>query len=126
MQGRTSPALEERDRLRGETLAPPGEAETVGRRRPDVHFPLADRLLEQPPHLVAVRSDPRLLADEDAVGVHEPPAGSPHLRVGDPQQLDRGNAAVALLTGGEEPADVAETRNDLPTLNTTSAIASSS
>ena len=70
--------------------------------------PSPDRLLEPPPHLVAVRSDPRLLADEHAVGVHEPPAGSPNLRVGDPEQLDRGDAAVALLTGGEEPADVAE------------------
>ena len=52
--------------------------------------------------------DARLLADEHAVGVDEPPARRPHLRVGLGQQRERRDAAEALVARGEERADVAE------------------
>ena len=52
--------------------------------------------------------DARLLADQHAVGVDELEAGRPYARVRVREQLERVGAAVALVVGGKERADVAE------------------
>ena len=54
--------------------------------------------------------DPWLLPDEDAVGVHELPAGLAHLAVGLGKEVERRRSTVPLVSGGEERADVAEVR----------------
>ena len=61
---------------------------------------------------IASRSggDPRLLADQDAVGVDELPAGLAHLPVGLREQLQRVDALRRLVARREERADVAEAR----------------
>ena len=59
-------------------------------------------------HLVAVRGDPRLLAEEHAVGIDELEPGLPHLPVRLREQAERVGAAEALVVGWEERADVAE------------------
>ena len=60
-------------------------------------------------HLVPVRGDARLLADEDAVGADERVAGLADLRVRVAQELERVCALPALVAGREQRADVAET-----------------
>src|SRR5579862_9945177 len=102
-----SAAPEQRDGVRGQALAATRVAEPVGRRRPDVDLAGADRLLEAAAHRLAVRGDPRLLADEHAVGVDELEARSRHLRIGLREQLERRDAAQRLVVGGKERADVA-------------------
>ena len=65
--------------------------------------------LGQPPaHLLAVRGDLRLLADEHAIRVDEHPALLAHLRVGLTQQVEAVGAAEALVARREQRADVAE------------------
>ena len=78
-------------------------ARTLTRSRLD-----AERAREAAAHLLAVRRDPRLLADQDAVRVDELEAGLAHLRVGVAQQVERVGAVPARVAGGEERADVAE------------------
>ena len=80
----------------GEPLAAAGEAQTVGCRGAHVDLALADRPGEAPPHLLAVRRDPRLLADEHAIGVDEPPPGLLHLPIGLRQQRQGRGAARVL------------------------------
>ena len=70
----------------------------------------AERLREPRPHRSAERRDPRLLADEHAVRVHELPAGLAHLRVGAREQVERRGALPLGRARGEERADVAESR----------------
>ena len=59
-------------------------------------------------HLVAARGDARLLADQDAVGVHDRPPRLAHLPVRLAQQLDAVGAAEPLVSRREQRADVAE------------------
>src|SRR5439155_4183301 len=107
--GRAPSALEQRDRVRREAFSPSGEAEPVGRRRTDVDLTPVDGLREPPPHLVAVRGDARLLADEHAVRVDERPARLTHTPVCLAQKLEAVGAPEALVARGEERPDVAET-----------------
>src|SRR5204862_8221783 len=71
-------------------------------------LPLADRLHEAASHLAAAARDAGLLADEDAVGVDEPPPGRTHLLVRLRQERKRRDAAEALLARREQRSDVAE------------------
>ena len=53
-------ALEQGNGMGRQPLAPPREAEPVGRRRANVDLALTDRRAEPAPHLVAMGRDPRL------------------------------------------------------------------
>ena len=66
----------------------------------------AERAREPLAHLVPVRRDPRLLADHDAVGVDELVAGRCTCRVRLGEKDERVRAAIALVVGREERADV--------------------
>ena len=66
----------------------------------------AERARQARAHLIAHGRDPRLLADEDAVGVHELEAGGSHVAVRLREQHERVGAAVGLVVGREERADV--------------------
>src|SRR5262249_17882611 len=69
---------------------------------------LADGLGEAAPHLLAVRRDPRLLADQDAVGVDETPTGFSHLGVGLPEEVEGRAPLEPILAGRKQAADIAE------------------
>ena len=103
-----SPPADQRDRLRGQALASPGEPEPVRGRGPhgDAVGLDADGPGEARAHLVPVRSDARFLADEHAVGVHELPAGILDALVGDAEEVERRGALPLRLAGREERADV--------------------
>jgi hypothetical protein len=93
-----------------EALSSPEEPEPVGCRRPNRHAARldAERAGEALAHLVAHVADPRLLADQDAIGVDEVPTRLTHLAVGLPQQVQRRGATVLLVAGREQRADIAE------------------
>src|SRR5579864_1846878 len=103
-----SEALQERHGVGGEAFAAAGVPEPVGRRRADVHLAGPDRALEAFAHRLAVGRDPRLLADEHAVGVHELEAGRGHLGIRLPEEVERRDAAQALLLRRKHRPDVAE------------------
>ena len=103
-------ALQQGDRLCCQPFAAACEAEQVGRRRADVDALRldAERAREAVSHLFPVAGDPWLLADQDAVRVHQHIAGVAHLRVRVSEQVERVGAVPAGVSGGEERADVAE------------------
>src|SRR5690349_14416357 len=82
----------------------------VGRRRADVHLAAPDRLGQTCAHLLAMRRDARLLADQDAIRVHELPAGRLALSPPVAEQVEAAGAAEALVARREQRADVPETR----------------
>ena len=90
--------------------SPAREAELVRRGRADVHARGldAERVGKSMAHLLAVRRDLRLLADQHTVGVDERVARLAHLRVGVAEEMERVGAVPARVAGGEERADVAE------------------
>ena len=55
-----------------------------------------------------MRREPRLFADEDDVGVREPPAFHSHLLPGPREEPQRVGARERGVAGGEERADVLE------------------
>ena len=61
-------------------------------------------------HRVAMRREPRLLADQHDVGVLELPAGLAHAAPRLAQQLDRVRALERRVAGREERADVLHAR----------------
>ena len=91
----------------------PVKPEPVRRRRANRHSARFDskRSREALAHLLADVTDARLLADEDAVGVDEPPPRFANLAVGLPQEIERRRSAVLLVARREERADVAEVRS---------------
>src|SRR5690348_7740446 len=94
--------------MRGDSFAATGEAEPVGRRRAYVDEARVDpeRTREPTPHLLAVRCDPRVLPDDDAVGVDDLVAGFEDLPVRLGKQIERVCAVEALVVRREERADV--------------------
>src|SRR4051794_27879370 len=80
----------------------------VGRRGAHVHLGTADRLRKAEPHLLSMRRDTRLLADQDAVGVHERPPCTDDLPVGLAQQVEARGTVVPSIVRGKEAADVTE------------------
>lgn len=98
--------------MRREALPATGEAEPIGRRSAN-RDPLgvdADGTGKSPPHLVSVRRDRRLLADEDAVGVRELVPGARNLVVRAAKEVDGRRAAPRRIARREERSDVAEAR----------------
>ena len=59
-------------------------------------------------HLLAIRRDLRLLADEHAVRIDQPPPGLADLAVSLTEEVERRRPAERLLARREERADVAE------------------
>src|SRR5262245_4770623 len=101
-------ASQKRDRLRGEAFAAAREAEAVGRRRAHgdaIHLD-AHRTREPSAHLDPHVGDPRTLADQDAVGVHELEAAHANDLVAPLEQSDRGDVEPLRVGRREELADV--------------------
>src|SRR4029079_18173369 len=61
-----------------------------------------------PTHLLSKRRDPWLLADQDAVGIDELPAGLAYFCGRAAQQVERRRALPLRLLGRKQRADVAE------------------
>ena len=57
-----------------------------------------------------MRSEPRLLADQDDVGVHELEPRRAHVAVGPRQEIERPDTPPALVVRGKERTDVVESR----------------
>jgi hypothetical protein len=100
-------ARQQRHSLRREPLAAAGESEAVGRGRPH-RDGTPEHLGEAALHLRPAVGDPRLLPDQDAVGVHELPPIGAHLRVGRLQELERVDTRRGGRIRWEERADVPE------------------
>ncbi len=66
------------------------------------------------PHLLALRGDPRLLSDQNAVGVDEPPAALLDLAVGLTQEIEVGGTVVARVVGGKQRSDVSSRQRRAP------------
>src|SRR5262245_25735337 len=102
-------ASQKRHRLGGEALAAAGEAEPVGRGR--AHGHPVDLEPHRPREPCAHRNpdvrNTRLLADQDAVRIHELEAAHPDDLVAPLEQADRGHVEPLGVGRGEELADVA-------------------